>query len=149
MLKILKYFLLIWLFVSCSMLKDKATSKAHSNIVKTKTTKQTNKTVTYYPDNEILLDALNFTNDTIINKQKENIMLSALLKNGKVKSVKCKAKGKIQISKTVTDTKEDATEETSTVEKTKKVDVKQNRSIYVLVLLALIIIYLIVDKIKR
>ncbi len=128
--------------LSCSMLKQVDKKKETVKKENTTTAQVVKYELDYLPNDMLEVPQLQLIHDTIINSN--NLKLE--VKNNKVT---CASKGRKKISKTISDVISRTTENTSKEEKNKNVDVKQDRSIYIMILLALILVFLIVDKIKR
>jgi len=128
--------------LSCSMLKQVNKKKETIKKENTTTAQVVKYELDYLPNDMLEVPQLQLIHDTIINSDNLNLEV----KNNKVK---CTSKGRKKISKTISDVISHTTENTSKEEKNKNVDVKQDRSIYIMILLALILVFLIVDKIKR
>jgi len=149
----MKNFLLIIIVLfnfSCNVQKHKFKKQVKTREITNTKIKEVEYRFRILPKDSILFVPKIIYNDTTITKKgKLTILKVNYNKQGLVKQAQCLTNGKSEFSIIKRDVEENKIKDTKAKETEKSTIIKKDYSIYILILVSLIIIYLIIDKLKR
>lgn len=144
------FLFILFLFSSCEVFKHTLKTNKTTNKNTNRKIHQVRYKYRVLPkDTTIFIPNILYKDTTIIKKGKTTTLILDYNKIGNVKKAKCISKGVKEISKTVSETEEKINEQTKENTKEKVKTVKTDYQPYILGLIVLILIFLIIDKIKK